>query len=207
MKKSARMLALMAVGLLLLSATGCDKLKARDQLNKGVNSYKNARYEEAIAHFQQAVDLDPKLLNARLYLGTALANQYIPGVDTDENNRTGLQAVDVFKKVLETNPPRDQKITSLKGIASLYFNMKKMDLAKEYNHKVAELDPNDPEAYYSIGVIDWTQTYIPRMEERAKLGLKPEEPLKDKKVCAELKEKNWTSVMDGIDELGKALQL
>ncbi|HTA22037.1 MAG TPA: tetratricopeptide repeat protein [Terriglobales bacterium] len=207
MKNCIRVLALAAVALVLFSGVGCDKLKARDQLNKGVSSYKNARYEEAIAHFQQAVTLDPKLLNARLYLATALTNQYIPGVDTDDNNRVGQQAVDEFKKVLETNPGHDQKITSLKGIASLYFNMKKLDLAKEYNHKVAELDPNDPEAYYSIGVIDWTQTYVPRMEERAKLGLKPEEPLKDKKVCAALKDKNWANVMDGIDALGKAMQL
>ena len=42
MKTNARMLVLMAVGLVLLSATGCDKLKARDQLNKGVQAYKNA---------------------------------------------------------------------------------------------------------------------------------------------------------------------
>ena len=41
MKKSVRLLALMAVGLVLLSAAGCDKLRARDQLNKGVASYKN----------------------------------------------------------------------------------------------------------------------------------------------------------------------
>ena len=83
--------------------------------------------------------------------------------------------------MLEPNPPKEQKIHSLKGIASLYFNMKKIDQAKEYYQKVAELDPNDPEAYYSIGVIDWTQTYQPRMEERAKLGLKPTDDLKDKK--------------------------
>ena len=42
-----------------LSAVGCDRLRARDQLNKGVNSYKNARYEEAIEHFKNAVALDP----------------------------------------------------------------------------------------------------------------------------------------------------
>ena len=35
------------------------KLEARDQLNKGVQAYKNARYEEAIEHFQEAVQLDP----------------------------------------------------------------------------------------------------------------------------------------------------
>ena len=31
----------------------------------------------------------------------------------------------------------------------------------------SELDPNDPEPYYSIGVIDWTSCYQPRMEARA----------------------------------------
>jgi hypothetical protein len=71
----------------------------------------------------------------------------------------------------------------------------------------ADLDPNDPEVYYSIGVIDWTQAYQPRMEERAKLGLKPDEPLKDKKVCAGLKSKNWNAIQDGIDNLNRALQL
>src|SRR5580704_16348182 len=184
MKPRVRMLALMAVGLMLLSTTGCDKLRARDQLNKGVAAYRNGKYEEAIDHFQQAASLDPKLLNAQLYLATALANQYTPGVESADNTRTGQQAIDEFKKVLDENPKRDQKLTCLKGIASLYFNMKKWDEAKQFHHQVAELDPNDPEAYYSIGVIDWTQTYAPRMEERAKLGLKPEEPLKDKKVCA-----------------------
>lgn len=207
MKTTLRMLALVTVGLTLLAATGCNKLRARDQLNKGVQAYKNAKYEEAIGHFQQAVALDPALINARLYLATALANQYIPGADTEDNNRVGNQAIEEFKKVLDRSPGRDSQITSLKGIASLYFNMRKLDDAKQYHRKVAEKDPNDPEAYYSIGVIDWTQTYQPRMEERAKLGLKPEEPLKDKKVCAELKDKNWATVQDGIDNLNKALEL
>jgi hypothetical protein len=45
------------------------------------------------------------------------------------------------------------------------------------------------------------------MEERAKIGLKPEEALKDKKVCADLKLKGWAIIQDGIDNLNKALQL
>jgi len=68
MKTSVRMLAMMALGLGLLAGTGCSKLRARDQLNKGVQSYKNARYEEAINHFQQAVSLDRRLLSARLLI-------------------------------------------------------------------------------------------------------------------------------------------
>jgi tetratricopeptide (TPR) repeat protein len=209
MKKSVRVLALIAVGVLMLSAAGCNKLRARDQLNKGVASYKNARYEEAIDHFQQAVTLDPSLLNARLYLATAYAQQYIPGVDTEENNRLGQQAIDQYKAVLERDP---KSINSVKGIAYIYLQMKKFDDAKTYYRKALEIDPNDPEPYYSVGVIDWTQTYQPRMEERAKLGMKPDEQLspKDKnqkKVCAELKQKNWANIQDGIDALNKALQL
>jgi tetratricopeptide (TPR) repeat protein len=209
MKKSVRVLALMAVGLTLLSAVGCDKLRARDQLNKGVASYKNARYEEAIEHFQQAVTLDPSLLNARLYLATAYAQQYIPGVDAEDNNRLGQQAIDQYKAVLERDP---KSINSVKGIAYICLQMKKFDDAKSYYRKALEIDPNDPEPYYSVGVIDWTQTYQPRMEERAKLGMKPDEQLnpKDKnqkKVCSELKQKNEANIQDGIDALNKALQL
>src|SRR6202007_2289879 len=47
----------------------------------------------------------------------------------------------------------------------------------------------------------------PRMEERAKLGMQPDEPLKDKKVCAMLKEKNSANIQEGIDNLNQALKL
>jgi len=206
MKTTTKLLVTLAAGLVLLAGTGCNKLKARDHLNKGVQAYKNAKYEQAIDHFQQAVQLDPSLINARLYLATAFAQQYIPGADTPDNNRMGEQAIDQYKQVLQADP---RNIGSVKGIAYLYLQMKKFDLAKEYYKKASELDPNDPEPYYSVAVIDWTQTYQPRQEERAKLGMKPDDslPTKDKKVCAMLREKNTATVQDGIDNLNKALQL
>src|ERR1700719_41002 len=132
MKTSIRMLVMAALGLVLLATTGCSKLRARDQLNKGVQSYKNAKYEEAINHFQQAVSLDPSLINARLYLATAFAQQYIPGVDTQDNNRMGANAIAPQQAVLERDP---KNINSIKGIAYLYLQMKKFDLAKEYYKK------------------------------------------------------------------------
>ena len=212
MNKNVRLLTLAAVTLALFSSVGCNKLRARDQLNKGVEAYKNTHYEEAINHFQQAVELDPKLLNARLYLATAYVGQYIPGVDSPENVRVAEQAIDQFQRVIDDKPSREQKVNSAKGIASLYFNMKKFDEAKKFNHIVSDLDPNDADPYYSIGVIDWTQSYAPRMEKRAALGMKPEEHLnaknKDqKKVCDELKQKNAPAVQEGIDNLKKAIEL
>lgn len=210
MNRSVRLLAWMTVLVLLFSAIGCNKLKARDQLNKGVLAFKAAKYEEAIERFKNAVELDPNLLTARLYLATAYAQQYIPGVDTSDNNVNAEQAIEEFKAVIDANPPLEQQVHSLKGIASLYFNMKKMDEAKQYYEKVATLDPSDPEVYYSIAVINWTQTYQPRMEARARLGLQPQDQLKDKKICDQLREAitpNLDKVSDGMTNLQKAIQL
>ena len=212
MNKTLRLLTLAAVGLALFSGVGCEKLKARDQLNKGVKAYKDNHYEQAIDHFQQAVQLDPSLINARMYLATAYVSQYIPGVDSPDNLRTADEAIKEYQTVIDMNPSREQKVNSAKGIAYLYLNQKKWDDAKKYYRMASDLDPNDPEPYYSVGVIDWTAAYQPRMEERAKLGMKPEEHLsaksKDqKKVCEDLKAKNAPAIQEGIDSLNKAIQL
>jgi tetratricopeptide (TPR) repeat protein len=212
MNKNLRMLTLVAVALALISSLGCDKLRARDQLNKGVKAYKDNHYEEAIDHFQEAVRLDPALINARMYLATAFVSQYIPGVDSPDNVRTAQQAIDEYQKVIDANPSREQKVNSAKGIAYLYLNMKRWDDAKKYYRMASDLDPNDPEPYYSVGVIDWTACYQPRMEGRAKLGMKPDEHLsaknkEQKQLCEELKTKNMPAIQEGIDSLNKAIQL
>ena len=47
MKQSLQVFALVALMAALFTATGCSKLQARDQLNKGVQSFKGQKYEEA----------------------------------------------------------------------------------------------------------------------------------------------------------------
>jgi len=207
MKTSLRVAAVAGAILVMLSTTGCgvyDKLMARDKLNKGVAAYKNNQFEQAIGFFKQSVELDPSFKIAKLYLAKAYSEQYIPGVDSPENTQNATLAIEQFQAVLDMDP---KNILSIKGIASLYLQMKKFDDSKAYFHKAIDLDPNDPEAYYSVGVIDWTQAYQPRMEERAKLGLQPDEPLKDKKLCAKLRDDGGAVIQDGLDNLNKAIQL
>jgi hypothetical protein len=212
MNKYLRLTALAAVALALFASMGCDKLRARDQLNKGVKAYKDNHYEQAINYFQNAVNLDPALINARMYLATAYVSQYVPGIDTPDNLQNAQNAIGEYTKVIDANPTREQKVNSAKGIAYLYLSQKKWDQAKQYYRMASELDPSDAEPYYSVGVIDWSQSYQPRMEERAKLGLKPEEHLsaknKDqKKLCEQLKAKNSAVIQEGIDTLDKAIKL
>lgn len=204
MKMDNRILALVAIALLTLSNAGCNKLRARDQLNKGVASYKNARYEEAVEHFKNAVVLDPSLQNAKIYLAATYVAQYIPGVDSPENLQNANNAIEQYKSVLDKDP---KNVNAVKSLAGLYFNMKKFDDAKKYNQMALQLDPNDPEAYYSIGVIDYWKLFTPMQEERAKQGLKPDEPLKDKKLCTTLRTQDNDTLQEGMDSLNKAMSL
>src|SRR5579872_3223520 len=117
---------LAGVLLLALAASGCAKLKARDHLNKGVQDYRNAQFQPAIKHFQEAVRLDPSLLNARLYLATAYAQQYVPGGDSDDNKKVAQQAIDAFQDVLKVDPGNTSALAS---IATIYYQQKKFDEA------------------------------------------------------------------------------
>ena len=85
--------------------------------------------------------------------------------------------------------------------------MKKFDDAKEYYRKARSWIPTIRNLTTPSASSTGHRLTSPRMEARAKLGLKPEEPLKDKKVCAELKDKNSAGIEDGIEDLNKALQL
>ncbi len=195
------------VAMLLVSATGCNRLKARDQLNKGVQSFKNARYEEAVDHFQTAIELDPSYEAAKLYLATAYSYQVVPNLDTPENLKTAQKAMDGFNQVLAKDP---NDLTALKQIASINRNIGKMDVAKEYEKKVIALSPNDSEAYYTIGFVDWTQAYKEARIILAADGLVDDgngNPKKSKGACQKLVAANTAPVNEGLEYLHKAIEI
>ena len=210
----------MALAALLLVATGlsgCNKLKARDLLNKGVGAFKNGQYDAAIEDFKQARDLDPSLMNARLYLATAYASQYIPGAPSEANTRLGTQAVNEFKDVLSIDP---KNLSAVDGVGSIIFQMagqpydpKKFEESKTYHQKHIELKPNDPEPYYWVGVIDWTLAFRANNELRAdynknniKKQVKDTDPLPTS-VRSDYTTKYGTMVDEGITDLQHAIQI
>jgi tetratricopeptide (TPR) repeat protein len=202
---------------LALGVSGCSKLKARDLLNKGVGAYKNAQYDTAIEDFKEAKDLDPTLMNARLYLATAYASQYIPGAPSEQNVRLGTQAVNEFKEVLSIDP---NNLSAIDGIGSILFQMagtpydpKKFEESKSYHQKHIDLKPNDPEPYYWIGVIDWTLAFRANGELRAGYNrehlnkqVRDTDPLPPS-LRAEYAVKYGSLVEEGITNLRKSIEV
>jgi tetratricopeptide (TPR) repeat protein len=217
MRKSQKSCLLVLVVALAAGLTvGCDKLKARDMLNKGVNAYKNGQFDQAIEYFKQAKALDRSLLNARLYLATAYASQYIPGAPSEENVRMGEQAIQEFQSVLKDD---SKNLAAIDGIGSILYNMggtpydpKKFEESKEYHKKHIELKPDDPEPYYWIGVIDWSLAYRGNKELRSEYNAKARKPVKDEDpmpppVRDEFAKKYSAVIDEGVQYLHKAIEL
>lgn len=206
MNRPARMTAFAVVlAGMVLSLSGCNRLAARDQLNKGVESYKAGKYEEAIGHFQKATELDPNLPMAKSYLATALSQNVVPGLDTPSNLKTAQQAISIFKEVLAKDP---NDINSLKQIAGIYFSVKELDKAKEWQKKVLAVNPKDPEAAYTIGVIDWTEAHENVLKELQPAGLNDDgegNVKAPKKVMAKIKEENAPLVEEALQYLNQAI--
>ena len=206
MNGPARITALtVALAGMVLSMGGCNRLAARDQLNKGVESYKSAHYEEAIGHFQRATELDPSLPMAKSYLATALAQNVVPGLDTPENLKNAQEAISIFQDVLAKEP---NDVNSLKQIAAINFSIKKFNDAKEYQKKVLAVDPKDPEAAYTIGVINWTLAHENTLKALVPAGFNDDgegNVKAPKQLMATIKEQNGALVDEGIQYLNQAL--
>jgi tetratricopeptide (TPR) repeat protein len=100
--------------------------------------------------------------------------------------------------------------------------MKDFEKAEEWHRKrikiledEAAADPNkaiDPAAadsYYTIGVIKWTESYTPRLEARAGLGMKAEDPgpISDATIRQELAATAVPKIEEGITALDRALEI
>ena len=205
--------------LLILAAgiSGCNKLRARDLLNKGVAAFKEGQFDKAVEFFKEAKEQDPDLLNARLYLATAYASEYIPGAPSAENKRHGEEAIAEYKLVLEKVP---DNLSAIDGLASILYQMagqpfdeKRFEESKTYHQKHIALKPQDPQPYYSVGVIDWAIAYRGNTEMRADYNkahinkqVKDTDPLPPD-VRAAYTQKYGPLVDDGVASLQQATKI
>ena len=214
---ASQVLSLAVLLILVTGVSGCSKLRARDLLNKGVAAFKNAQFDTAVEDFKQAKELDPGLINARLYLATAYASQYIPGAPSDENMRHGNEAITEYREVLEKDA---NNLSAIDGLASILYQMagqpfdpKKFEESKKYHQMHISLKPLDPQPYYSVGVIDWALAYRGNTEMRAEYNrahvtkqVRDTEPLPGdvRKVYTD---KYATLVDEGISTLQQAIKI
>jgi len=216
MRRIRTLSAALLAAAMILAGTGCNYLKSRDHINQGIASYRNAKYGDAVDHFEKAIQLDPGNPTPRMYLATAYMVQWIPGAESPENLEYARKAKEEFLKVLDKDP---NEKTALAYLATLAFNqalsipleekLKLFDEAAKWQRRRLEVDPKEKEAYYTLGVISYQKSHPFLQLARQDLKMRPEDPgpLKDKKAKADLQAKYGAVVDEGMQNLNKALEI
>jgi TonB family protein len=129
------------------------KVEAQASLSSGVQAYRSGNYQAAADQFSRALQLDPDLTVAELYLGTAYS--MLAALQTSTSQEMGQKAIDAFQRALQKDPGMADAVS---GLASVYQSSGDLPKAREAYLRLTKMAPQNPAAYYSVGSIDWLMT-------------------------------------------------
>jgi tetratricopeptide (TPR) repeat protein len=173
----------------------------------GVGAFKSGRYADAVASFSIATRLAPQNLLAHFYLGTAIAVQVVPNALTPDNTQMAAAALAELDIVIKDRP---DYVPALEQEASVYRNLQKYDEAIGLERRAAAMSPNDVEAAYTLGYLDWVEA-----NKNAAGTLKEDGVLHDDgmgnttlshRACETLRTQNAALVNEGIANLKRVLE-
>jgi tetratricopeptide (TPR) repeat protein len=190
--------------LLLLAAlplSGCSfmqKLRARDNVNKGVKAFTDQKYSAAAQFFEKAIELDPEFETARMYLATTYTSQFIPGSADPKSEEMAQKGITIFKEIVDkAADPSKPNINAMLSIASLYYQLKRYPESKEWCNRIMKVDGRNAEAYYRVAVIDFDDSYEKTGVQGEMVGLMT--PEETSQIQANIEE--------GLTCLSKALEI
>jgi Flp pilus assembly protein TadD len=122
-----------------------DRTRAREQLAKGKELYRNDQDAEAVLAFQEAVRLDPGLAEAHFRLGLGFESLG----KSEEAQAEYKKAVEEYKKYFEEN--RDDAEAHY-ALGQTYANLGNYSEAIREYREATKLKADDPDIYYDLGV-------------------------------------------------------
>src|SRR5258707_191420 len=155
--KTSRPIVALALIAVLGTGVGCSKVRSKAAFKDGNKDYKEENFKKAVDDYQRAVDLDPNFSEAWFYLGSSHQAQYRPGKDTPENKKQLDDAIEAFKKSLETNPGQTEsqknvRRNSLAALIGIYADdpYKNYEEAQKYAQQLVADNPNDSKNLYAL---------------------------------------------------------
>lgn len=190
--------------LLLTSAAAMAQSQFDYVMKLGDDAMKEYHYSDAVDYYKRAVALNDKSLHAHLGVAKASSQMYVPNVPIPENEAYGETGWNEYQKALEIDP---KNVEALRGSAELGVFMHKFDPAKGRYRQLIAVDPKDSYSYYSIAMMDWSQSFHVRHEVRTQLALADGKPLIHSAKCAIVRTANQPRVDEAIKMLNQSLTL
>ena len=122
-----------------------NRTRAREQLEKGKQLYRNDQDAESVLAFQEAVRLDPELAEAHFRLGLGYASLG----KREEAESEFKKAVAAYKKYLEEH---HDDVEAHYDLGQTYAGLGQYSEAIREYREATKLKEDDPDIYYDLGV-------------------------------------------------------
>lgn len=144
---------LAGVAVLLLGAlalSGCNKIKARQEIKKGNEFFKATQYQAALANYQEALRLDPGEARLHKFIGETYMALYQPGSKHPKDLEFANKAIQELQTYLK-DYPNDKKVREF--LVSMYLAMDRFDDAIGFYQELLRTNPSDSKAMTSLAAM------------------------------------------------------
>jgi tetratricopeptide (TPR) repeat protein len=143
-------LAVTALLLLAVASSGCNKIKAKQEIKKGNEFAKAQQYQTALASYQEAMRLDPAEKRLHKSIGYAYMGMYQPGSKHAKDLEIAGKAIEHLKQYVDAYP-EDRKAREV--LLSMYLATERYDDAVGFYQTMLKEDPKDTKAMGSMASI------------------------------------------------------
>lgn len=152
-----------SLAVIVASSSSCaviNRIRAKDELNEAARTAREGNFVEAERHSRRALELDPTNKTAPSFIARTLHAQYRPGVLAPENINKAREAIEAYRRILETDPQNEE---AYKAIAFLYEKIKEDQKLRDWIIARANDNRVDAakraEAYVVLASKDWNCSF------------------------------------------------
>jgi len=152
--------------IIIIPFAGCEAQKKKKEyqnhLRQGEKYYSDSNFEKAIEEFKLAAKIVPKSDEAYQNIAVCYSNLFLAITDPLQKSKKveiAENAIKYYQKVLEIKPDNSEAKQNIANeyakVGNMFMNEGQFPEALPYLKKRTELDPNNAEGFYTIGVLDW----------------------------------------------------
>ena len=148
--RSPRLAAVAVLLLGTLAVSGCNKIRARQEIKKGNEFFKATQYQAALANYQEALRLDPGESRLHKFIGETYMALYQPGSKHPKDIEFANKAIQELQTYLK-DYPNDKKVREF--LVSMYLAMDRYDDAIAFYQDLLKVNPSDTKAMTSLAAM------------------------------------------------------
>lgn len=163
---------------MVVSASGCDELDARQKVQEGNKEYKNGRYEKARDLYEGALAKSPDLAIAHHNLGVTYYRLVKTGDDSAENRDVANKAAEHLQAYLKTTSDKKDHILIPKLLTEVWVNSDQVDRALDFWKAEHDARPEDNSVLEQLADLnykkgDW-RTAVKWLEQSVEIAKTPD---------------------------------